>query len=189
MNTVSDNRPKRLAMVNGKGGVGKTMCSLLFAAALQDNGCDVVIDDRDPQKSATVMAENMGLRIGTHASYIIIDTPPDVEKPGFLDAIKEADIVVLITSPSPSDLSSTASTAVVIARLRTKKTAILINKFKPNTVLGREVDGVANVLPFEKLKNYLGDRQSYQKAQLNGWKSLPKSDANEVLRVVLEIIT
>ena len=185
---LSDIMTKRIAMVTGKGGVGKTTCSLLVAAALQDNGFDVVLDDRDPQRSATFLAPNMGLRIGTEAAFVVIDTPPNVENPAMLDAVRTADVVVLITSPSPSDMSTTAATAETIKRERHKKTVVLINKVRSNTILSREVEHTAGLLPFERLKNSLADRQNYQKAQLHGWKALSKLEQNEMLKVALEIM-
>lgn len=175
-------------MVNGKGGVGKTTCSLLIAAALQDNGFEVVIDDRDPQRSATALAPNMGLKIGTEAAFVIIDTPPNPENPAFIDALRIADLAVLVSSPSPSDMSTTLSSADIIKRERQGRTVVLINKIKPNTILGREIEHSASMIPFERLKNTLGDRQNYQKAQLHGWKALSKSEQNEMLKVALEIM-
>lgn len=179
---------KRIAIVNGKGGVGKTTCTLLVAAALQDNGFEVVIDDRDPQRSATALAPNMGLRIGTEAPFVIIDTPPNVESPGLLTSLQIADLAVLVTSPSPSDMSTTLASADFIKRVRQGRTVVLINKIKLNTVLGREIEHTAGMIPFERLKNTLGDRQNYQKAQLHGWKALSKAEQNEILKVALEVL-
>lgn len=179
---------KRIAIVNGKGGVGKTTCSLLIAAALQDNGFEVVIDDRDPQRSATALAPNMGLKIGREAPYVIIDTPPNVEHPGLREALRSADLVVLVSSPSPSDMSTTLASADIIKQERTGRTVVLINKIKPNTIFGREVEHTSSLIPFERLKNALGDRENYKKAQLHGWKALSKSEQNEMLKVALEIL-
>jgi len=175
-------------MVNRKGGVGKTTLTLLTAAAMHANGYDVAIDDRDPQRSATILAPNMGLRCGTAAQYVIIDTPPAMDTIELQTVIRDADIVVLITSPSPTDMPTTARSADTITQLRTKKTVVLINKLRANTVLGRQVDNVAKLLPFDRLQNMLPDRQSYQKALLGGWSTLSKNDAGEILGIVLEIL-
>lgn len=175
-------------MVNGKGGVGKSTCSLLVAAALQDNGFDVVIEDRDPQRSASALAPNMGLRIGSEAAFVIIDTPPNIRDEGMLDAIRASDLVVLISSPSPSDFSTTATTAELIQKERTGKTLILFNKVKSNTTFTKELENTAGLLPFDRLKNTLADRQNYQKAQLHGWKALSRLEQNEMLKVALEIM-
>jgi len=59
---------------------------------------------------------------------------------------------------------------------------------KANTILSREVEHTAGLLPFDKLKNSLMDRQNYQKAQLHGWKALSKHEQNEMLKVALEIM-
>lgn len=180
---------KRIAMVNAKGGVGKTTCALLVAAALQDNGFDVVIDDRDrKQLNSTKFAALMGLKIGTEAPFVVIDTSPDNEDPNMLDALRTADLVILITSPSPSEMVTTAATAELIKRHRSGRTLLLINKLRAGTVLSRDVDELAKTIPFERLKNGLADRQNYQKSQVQGWKALTKYEQNEVLKVALEIM-
>ena len=55
-----------VALINGKGGVGKTTVSLLLA--LRQVGRDGVLLDRDSRKCATTFAENMGLPV--------VDAPP-----------------------------------------------------------------------------------------------------------------
>ena len=58
----------RIAFVNGKGGVGKTTCATLIAAALKDAGLAVSIEDRDPQGSASTAAGIFGLSVGAGES-------------------------------------------------------------------------------------------------------------------------
>jgi len=41
----------RIPFVIGKGGVGKTTCSMLVAAALHHAGQSISLDDRDPQQA------------------------------------------------------------------------------------------------------------------------------------------
>ena len=41
----------------------------------------------------------------------IIDTPPFLGSPQVADAIKRADVVLLVTSPSPADLFTSRDTA------------------------------------------------------------------------------
>src|ERR1039458_6592258 len=99
------------AFVNGKGGVGKTTCATLIAAALKDAGLAVSIEDRDPQGSATTAAGIFGLPVGAGESIVIMDTAPSIAAPETLDAIRTADLVILVTTPSPLDLATTAATA------------------------------------------------------------------------------
>src|ERR1035441_8268004 len=101
----------RIAFVNGKGGVGETTCATLIAAALKDAGLAISIEDRDPQGSATTAAGIFGLPVGAGESIVIMDTAPSIAAPETLDAIRTADLVILVTTPSPLDLATTAATA------------------------------------------------------------------------------
>jgi hypothetical protein len=67
----------RIAFVNGKGGVGKTTCTTLLAAALKSAGQDVSIEDRDPQKSATTAAGTFELPVGA-GGWSLSSTPPPI---------------------------------------------------------------------------------------------------------------
>ena len=58
----------RIAFVNGKGGVGKTTCAMLIAAALQDAGQSISLEDRDPQQSATNAAAIFGIPMARAAT-------------------------------------------------------------------------------------------------------------------------
>ena len=104
---------KKIAFVNGKGGTGKTTLSMLVAGVLKDRGQDVGLDDRDPQGNATAVAESFGIPINPAAEFVIIDTSPDIDDPPTLAALREADLLVVVTRPEFLDLISTLATAKV----------------------------------------------------------------------------
>jgi chromosome partitioning protein len=177
----------RIAFVNGKGGVGKTTCTTLLAAALRNAGQAVSIEDRDPQKSATTAAAIFGLPIGGEEAVVIIDTAPNIQLPETLDVIRSADLVVLVTTPSPLDLATTAATAELIKAQRSGPTRILFNLVQTNNRFFEEMPAIAKELPFPAFKNFLVRRTPYQTAQLQGWKSIPATLREEVIRLAVEL--
>ena len=179
--------PTRIAFVNGKGGVGKTTCTTLLAAALNVARQGVSIEDRDPQRSATTAAATFGLPVGGGGEVVIIDTAPNIQMPETLEAIRSADLVVLVTTPSPLDLATTAATAALIQAHRSGPTRILFNLVQTNNRFFDEMPAIAKELPFPAFKNYLARRTPYQTAQLQGWKSIPAPLREEVIRLAMEV--
>lgn len=180
--------PIRIAFVNGKGGVGKTTSATLIAAALKDAGLYVAIEDRDPQLSATTAASIFGLPLGDQAPFVIVDTAPSVHMPSTLDAIQTADLVVLVTTPSPLDLATTAATAKwIVAERPHGQTRLLFNLVQTNNRFFDEMSEIANDIPFPRFSTYLIRRTSYQVAQLQGWKSIPANHRAEIVKLAMEL--
>lgn len=179
----------RIALVNGKGGVGKTTVTMLLGSALLDAGQEVSVDDRDPQRSATTACGIFGLPLGSSGNLVLIDTAPNIEHPGTLDAIRTADLVLLITTPSPLDLATTAATARLIQEQRggARPTRVLFNRVQTTNRFFAEMPEIAKELPFPAFKNFLAMRTPYQTAQLQGWKALTAAQREEVTRVATEV--
>ena len=182
---------KKIAFVNGKGGTGKTTLSMLVAGVLKDRGQDVGLDDRDPQGNATAVAESFGIPINTAAEFVIIDTSPDIDDPPTLAALREADLLVVVTRPEFLDLISTLATAKVIQRERdpTAKTVVVFNQVRPNTLVAREMLEAKDKIPFPTLKKMIQQRAAYSQANRFGWKSLPARVREEVLELCIELLT
>ena len=179
--------PTTIAFVNGKGGVGKTTCSLLIAAALQEAGVPVSVEDRDPQCSATTGAPLFGLSINRDTPIRVIDTAPNIRAEETVDAIRTADLVVLVTSPSPLDLASTGTTAELIAGERRGPTRVLFNLVQTNNRFFSEMPAISKDLPFPTCEHFFVRRTAYQAAQLQGWKALPSDHRTEIAQVALEL--
>ena len=113
-------RPLTLAVVNAKGGVGKTTTAVAFAELLAEDGPAALVD-LDPQGSATryhAAATRAGTPMAAELvsnldpmpnTARVIDTPP-----GRLDLIRQAiaaaDLVVVPTTPRTDDLDRAAVT-------------------------------------------------------------------------------
>jgi chromosome partitioning protein len=179
----------RIAFVNGKGGVGKTTCSLLFAAALLDAGRSVSIDDRDPQGNATSAAIQLGIPQGNGGrNVVVVDTAPNLENPSTISAIKESDVVVLVTTPDAPDLSTTLATSRIIKEIRTGKTVLLFNRVVPHTYEFNEMPRVAAAFPFPTLPHHLTFLRAYPRAHLHGWKALQPNSRIAVIEVARDIL-
>jgi chromosome partitioning protein len=183
----------KVALINGKGGAGKTTVSILLGCALAEAGKLVAIHDTDPQRTASQWVAALGdvLHLaGTSDGDVIIDTPPRLDSPAVVAAIHSADVVIVPTSPSPADLFTSRDTVDLLRRENAiAKTRLLFNQVQPGTVLSRDLDDFAARIGLEPLKSRIQRRQAYQHAVVSGWKSLPAEARDEVFRVALEVVT
>ena len=184
----------KIAFCNGKGGSGKTTLSVLLGAALVEAGHRVAVKDTDPQRTATKWIEEIGglelAKAREQYGATMIDTPPRLESREMSDAIKEADVVVLVTSPSPADLFTSRDTAALIQKLGAeKRSKVLYNQVQPGTILSRDLEDTASRIGLPAFKTIIRRRQAYQHAVLMGWRSLPAEAREELLKAALEIIT
>ena len=116
---------KLIAILNQKGGCGKTTIAMNLAASFTVLGHSSVVLDADPQQSATLWdqqsntlpfkvhaidmetgARKVKSSIKTltgNADIAILDLPPELKEPAMLACIL-ADIVIIPVKPSPLDL-------------------------------------------------------------------------------------
>ena len=139
---------KTIAVVNLKGGVGKTTAAILIATATRQLGHTVTVLDMDTQGSATDwarIADEDGtplpfeIRPANHASlrsykpttdFTVIDTPPT--DPSVVDAaVKVADLIIVPTPPGFMDTDRTWSTVEVTATQ--VPTYVLLSRFDGRT--------------------------------------------------------
>lgn len=167
----------KIAVVNTKGGVGKTTTAIYLAAVASDRGLSVELLDADPQGSATSWAEiaaegESPLPFSvTPANKItfsrpsvddltVIDTPP-----GAADiiqaAIDAADVVVVPTAPSGLDLQRVWPTLEAAAH---KPAGVLLTSVELGTKLlslTKEALESEGVFVFE---NVIGKRQAIRQS-------------------------
>jgi chromosome partitioning protein len=188
-----------ITLCNGKGGSGKTTLSVLLGSALVEAGHQVALLDTDPQHTATRWIEEMkgssdsnNLEIATAGKdygALFIDTAPRLETSEVRDSIRRADVIVLVTSPSPADLFTSRDTAQLIHNEGARDRAfVLFNQVQPGTILARDLDDLAERIGLPAFKNTLRRRQAYQHAVLLGWKSLGNEAREELFKVALEIV-
>jgi len=181
-----------ITLCNGKGGSGKTTLTILLASALAEAGHQVAVRDTDAQKTATRwIDESASLPLaedGKTYSALFIDTPPRLESSEFSDAVRQANVVVVVSSPSPADLFTSRDTVMALENLGVRERAhLLFNQVQPGTILSRDLEEMAQRIGLPVLKSRVQRRQAYQHAVVMGWKSLPSEAREEIFKIALEI--
>ncbi len=182
--------PKVIAILNQKGGVGKTTLAVHLATALARKKRAVILLDADPQGSALDWAAArhgdplfpvVGLpKSSIHkelpalaASYelVIIDGPPrvyDVAR----SAIMAADLVLVPVQPSPYDVWAAKEiidllTEASIYKPNLRK-AFIINRKIANTAIGRDVAEALSEYPIPVLESAICQRVAFAESATQG---------------------
>ena len=183
---------KIIAVVNQKGGAGKTTLAMLLAGSLADRGKRVLVADADMQNSAVhwagmgagfpaevedVSAEESKLhkalrKRSEEFDYIVIDSPPAATAQVTASALRVAHLALVPVIPSPLDLwaSVRIREAIVLARNKNPdlEARLVVNQMQPNTVLAREVLGMLPEFGIPMLAASLKSRTAYRQCAALG---------------------
>jgi chromosome partitioning protein len=176
-----------------KGGVGKSIVSLMLYEALRQAGKTVALHDWDPQGTSTKALELFnGAKPAHHrdAGVVIWDTPPNLEHTATATAVRNADVALVLTSPALADVWE-AEDAVKFVRSRNAKAKVhvLFNKVRKGTILGRLIEESAKQISAPTLSVSLGYRECYQHAVGQGWKALDSHAREEVLQLAVSVLS
>ena len=182
-----------IAILAKKGGVGKSTVTLLLYEAFRHAGKTVSIHDWDIQGTSTKALELInghGAERDREAAIVIWDTPPNLDHTATATAVRNAQIVLIVTSPAPADIWE-AEDAVAFVRSRNPKAAVRVvfNKVRRATILGRLVEESAKQVGAPTLPVMLSGRECYQHAVAQGWKALDSAAREEVLQFAVALLS
>lgn len=172
-----------VALLNQKGGVGKTTLATHIAGELALRGKQVILLDTDPQGSAldwTQRRSQQGLprlfsavglaretlhqeapELARRSDYIVIDGPPRIAALA-RSALLAADCVLVPVQPSPYDLWASAEMVALIREAQVFRPALraafVINRRVSTTVIGREARSALAEQPLPSLQSEIRQR-------------------------------
>ena len=202
-----------IAVLNPKGGCGKTTLATNLARALHDRGLKTLLVDSDPQGSAAdwhAAREDNPLPflaygkpenfkalpgIAQPYAYVLIDGAAKLE--GMIAAaLKVSDSVLIPVQPSPYDIWAVADLVDLIkARQEVMegkpKVAFVISRAIKRTVLSREVLTALSEYPFSVFAASTMQRQSYPRTAAEGksvFEDGSKEAAGEISAITDELL-
>ncbi len=186
----------KIAFLAKKGGAGKSTSSLLVSEALRQAGNHVALQDFDKQGSSTKSIRHSGSEVEiavpkSKYTYIVFDTPPNLEHAASLVAVQQADVIIVVTGQTVVDLWE-VNEAVEFAEKTNARAAVrvLINRVKSGTILARSVDDSVKALKIKALKTQIPDRQVFAHfVGGGGWNVLDRSAQALAGRLALEIVS
>lgn len=192
-----------IAILNPKGGCGKTTLSTNLAQSLHERGKSVLVVDSDPQGSARdwhASTEDNPLplvaldrpnnmktlgSISKSYDYVVIDGAAKLEDM-MAAAIKAADMILIPVQPSPYDLWA-ASDLVDFIKARQEVTdgkpsaSFVITRAIKGTKLGKEIGQALEEYDLSLFKNQIVQRQIYPQTAAEG-KTVFDSSNNDAIK-------
>jgi len=178
------------AVINQKGGAGKTTLAMNLAAGLARRG-DTLVIDLDPQGSSRQWA-GMGKeafpatveQIGgawdartLHQNYqryrhMVLDCPPSLESHASLQALRACDVALIPVLPSPIDLWASLKLPQEIEEARKVnpkiKAYLVLNQLEPNSALSAAMHDALVEFGVPVLNTAIRRRAVYRSAALEG---------------------
>ena len=181
---------KVIAVINQKGGVGKTTLALNLAAGL-GRRARTAVADADPQRSisqwiatgendsALPVATHIGVdpgaelaRLKLNNRYVVVDCPPSVQGVVIEAVLASADLVLIPVLPSPLDLWASLEMVELVQQAqqknRTLQAYLILNQVETRNALSRSMQQAVAELGVPLLQACLERRAAYRSAAVEG---------------------
>ncbi|HEV8716851.1 MAG TPA: ParA family partition ATPase [Candidatus Binatia bacterium] len=186
---------KVVAVVNQKGGSGKTTLTMQLAGTLAKRGVKILVVDADAQGTATRWSSSapddtpfpapvVGLSAaGTKVhrevakftddyTLIMIDCPPAIDNPTPHSALLIADLALVPIIPSPPDLWAAVGIRQLIETLsainKGLQARLVINNMEPRTSLAKEALDILPEFGIPLVETILHHRTAYRQSAVFG---------------------
>lgn len=205
---------KIIALLNEKGGTGKSTLATNLATALHRQGKRVVLIDADPQGTARdwraqspegfdlppVLAIDRPQMLASSlkavsADIAIIDAPAKAESMAAA-IVRAAHVALVVIQPSAADVWASAAAVKLIQAKRAMggeiEAAFLVNRVSGQTTISKTIiDGAWNDYDgIEQLTATIGNRVVFANAMAAGLSVLDMADAaakSEILNIIKEM--
>ncbi|MCR8493923.1 ParA family partition ATPase [Brucella anthropi] len=197
-----------IAVLNQKGGAGKTTIATHLARALQIGGADVLLIDSDPQGSArdwAAVREEQPLSVVgidrptierdlkniARKDFVVIDGAPQAADLA-VSAIKAANFILIPVQPSPYDIWATAD-LVDLVKQRIEVTdgklraAFVVSRAIKGTKIGSEITEALNGYGLPVLATRITQRVGYPGSAAAGSTVLDLEPDSEAAREIIAL--
>ena len=179
-----------IAVINQKGGTGKTTLALNLAAGLARRGATHLVD-ADPQRSISqwvAMVSDQSslppvLPAGTDVAatisqlahshrYVVVDCPPSVQGDLVASVMRSVDAILIPVLPSPIDLWASVDMVAAVGKAKQHNAGLLaylvLNQLESRNALSRDMHEALAEFDVPVLQAGMQRRAAYRSAAVEG---------------------
>jgi chromosome partitioning protein len=199
------------AIMNQKGGTGKTESTVNIGHGLELRGKSVIYADRDNQqslqkrgsignifKAVEVLNDKVDIELARYKAshdFVLLDCPPRVDS-ATVKIIKVSDLIIIPIQPSPVDLWASSCLVELIKLCQetgkgTPKVVFLITMSSSNTILSKQIIPLLEETGFPILKQQMTRLEIYKRSAELGetvFSTAPNKASKEMDLIIDEIL-